>query len=213
MTNGDVVQNLGDSADLRRGSTTHPRACGAPDLPAGVRGDEHAGHRQGLRHDEGRSLSPHRDQGIPAARDHEYGMDLFEEQVLDRVKDIADPMERLRTTMARNMELVTNDQSKEVTIILHEHQTLTGTAQKAINARKKRYVQFLEDAFRQAIASGPDPDDRSDARRLQLSGNRAVDVQVVPRRRQALPGPARGRDHRSVLSRPDRLATPSKERP
>lgn len=83
-----------------------------------------------------------------------YGMDLFEEQVLDRVKDIADPMERLRTTMARNMELVTNDQSKEVTIILHEHQTLTGTAQKAINARKKRYVQFLEDAFRQAMASG-----------------------------------------------------------
>jgi len=81
-----------------------------------------------------------------------YGMDLFEEVVLDRVKDIADPLDRLRATMARNLELVTNDASKEVTIILHEHQTLTGDAQKAINARKKKYVHFLEDAFREAIA-------------------------------------------------------------
>jgi AcrR family transcriptional regulator len=83
-----------------------------------------------------------------------YGMDLFEERVLDRVKDIADPLERLRTTMARNVDLVTNDESKEVTIILHEHQTLTGKSQKAINARKKRYVRFLEDAFREAMARG-----------------------------------------------------------
>ncbi len=80
-----------------------------------------------------------------------YGMDLFEEMVLDRVKDIADPLERLRATMARNIELVTHDASKEVTIILHEHQTLTGEAQKAINARKKKYVRFLESAFREAI--------------------------------------------------------------
>jgi AcrR family transcriptional regulator len=83
-----------------------------------------------------------------------YGMDLFEEIVLDRVKDIADPLERLRATMARNIELVTHDASKEVTIILHEHQTLTGDAQKAINARKKKYVRFLEDSFREAMAKG-----------------------------------------------------------
>jgi len=83
-----------------------------------------------------------------------YGMDLFEEVVLDRVKDIADPLERLRATMARNVELVTHDSSKEVTIILHEHQTLTGEAKKAINARKKRYVHFLEDSFREAMARG-----------------------------------------------------------
>lgn len=83
-----------------------------------------------------------------------YGMDLFEEIVLDRVKDIADPLERLRATMARNIELVMHDASKEVTIILHEHQTLTGAAQKAINARKKKYVRFLEDSFREAMAKG-----------------------------------------------------------
>jgi AcrR family transcriptional regulator len=83
-----------------------------------------------------------------------YGMDLFEEVVLDRVSGIADPLERLRQTMARNVELVTQDSSKEVTIILHEHLTLTGAAQLEINARKKRYVSFLEESFREAIARG-----------------------------------------------------------
>jgi AcrR family transcriptional regulator len=83
-----------------------------------------------------------------------YGMDLFEELVLDRVAGIADPLERLRATMARNVELVTQDSSKEVTIILHEHQTLTGDAQREINARKKRYVRFLEDSLREAIDRG-----------------------------------------------------------
>src|SRR5262249_17029603 len=80
-----------------------------------------------------------------------YGMDLFDELVLGRVTGIAEPLERLRATMARNVELVTQDSSKEVTIILHEHQTLTGAAQREINARKKRYVSFLEESFREAI--------------------------------------------------------------
>lgn len=82
-----------------------------------------------------------------------YGMDLFEEQVLDQVTAISDPLERLRATMARNLELVTSS-SKEVTIILHEHGTLTGVARTEINARKKKYVRFLEAAFREAIALG-----------------------------------------------------------
>jgi TetR/AcrR family transcriptional regulator, cholesterol catabolism regulator len=83
-----------------------------------------------------------------------YGMDLFEEVVLDRVKDIPDPLERLRATMARNVELVTTDTTKEVTIILHEHQTLTGEARRAVDVRKKRYVRFLEATFREAMARG-----------------------------------------------------------
>jgi len=84
----------------------------------------------------------------------EYGMDLFEEVVLSRVEHIPDPLERLRRTMACNHELVTHDASKEVTIILHEHQTLTGDAQARINGRKKRYVRFLEASFREAMAAG-----------------------------------------------------------
>lgn len=83
-----------------------------------------------------------------------YGMDLFEEQVLNPAMEIEDPLARLRETMARNVALVTEGSSKEVTIILHEHQTLTGAAKKAINARKKRYVRFLEKTFREATERG-----------------------------------------------------------
>ncbi len=83
-----------------------------------------------------------------------YGMDLFEEQVLRPVTPIADPIERLRECMRRNVLLVTEDRTKEVTIILHEHATLTGEARAEINARKKRYVRFLETSFTEAIRGG-----------------------------------------------------------
>jgi AcrR family transcriptional regulator len=83
-----------------------------------------------------------------------YGMDVFEEQVVAKVTDIADPVARLRECMARNIALVTQDASKEVSIILHEHQTLTGAAKQEINVRKKRYVRFLEAAFREAAERG-----------------------------------------------------------
>ncbi len=62
------------------------------------------------------------------------GMDVFEEKVLS--------------------ELVTEGWSKEVTIILHEHATLTGEARSQINARKKRYVRFLETSFAEAVRAG-----------------------------------------------------------
>jgi AcrR family transcriptional regulator len=83
-----------------------------------------------------------------------YGMDLFDDMVIAKVADIADPVARLRECMARNIALVTQDASKEVTIILHEHQTLTGTSRDEINVRKKRYVRFLEAAFREAAERG-----------------------------------------------------------
>jgi AcrR family transcriptional regulator len=83
-----------------------------------------------------------------------YGMDVFEEQVLTPVSSIADPLERLKECLRRNVMLVTQGWSKEVTIILHEHATLTGEARAQINARKKRYVRFLETTFAEAIRQG-----------------------------------------------------------
>ncbi len=83
-----------------------------------------------------------------------YGMDLFEEQVLGPVMPIEDPVARLRECMRRNVLLVTEDRTKEVTIILHEHATLTGEARALINVRKKRYVRFLETSFAEAIRDG-----------------------------------------------------------
>jgi TetR/AcrR family transcriptional regulator, cholesterol catabolism regulator len=83
-----------------------------------------------------------------------YGMDLFEEQVLREVMPIVDPVERLRECMARNVRLVTRGWSKEITVILHEHATLRGEARAQINARKKRYVRFLETSFAEAVRDG-----------------------------------------------------------
>ena len=83
-----------------------------------------------------------------------YGMDIFEEQVVSPVLTIVDPLERLKTCMEKNILLVTLGWSKEVTIILHEHNTLTGDAQAHINARKKRYLRFLEATFAEAIRAG-----------------------------------------------------------
>ena len=83
-----------------------------------------------------------------------YGMDVFEEQVLHAVMPIKDPLERLKECMSRNIHLVTEGWSKEVTIILHEHATLTGEARSHINARKKRYVRYLEETFADAVRAG-----------------------------------------------------------
>jgi len=83
-----------------------------------------------------------------------YGLDLFEEKVLNPVAGIENPLERLREAMRRNIALVTEDSSKEVTIILHEHQTLTGEVVREINARKKKYIVFLESSFREAMERG-----------------------------------------------------------
>ncbi|MET0402756.1 MAG: TetR/AcrR family transcriptional regulator [Cystobacter sp.] len=86
-----------------------------------------------------------------------YGMGAFEHEVLDKVRDLPDPVERLRECMRLNIGLVTGEAggcSKEVIIILHEHNTLTGEGRASIDQRKKRYVRFLEDSFAEAVRSG-----------------------------------------------------------
>jgi AcrR family transcriptional regulator len=83
-----------------------------------------------------------------------YGLDLFEEQVLGPVLAIADPVERLKECMAKNVLMVTRGWSKEIMIILHEHATLRGPARAQVNARKKRYVRFLESSFAEAMRAG-----------------------------------------------------------
>jgi AcrR family transcriptional regulator len=83
-----------------------------------------------------------------------YGMDLFEGQVLAKVRDIEDPVERLRSCMRLNTALVTHGACKEVIIILHEHATLTGEPREYIDQRKKQYVRFIESTFSEAVKRG-----------------------------------------------------------
>ena len=83
-----------------------------------------------------------------------YGKDLFEDYVVTPALPILDPLERLTTCMERNILMVAETRSKEVTIILHEHNTLTGEARAHIDARKKRYVRLLEASFSEAMREG-----------------------------------------------------------
>lgn len=83
-----------------------------------------------------------------------YGMDLFERKVLRRVMDIRDPLERLRATLKGHILVVTRDRPKEITVILHESNVLKGRYREKIDARKRRYVRFLERTFRDLVRSG-----------------------------------------------------------
>ena len=83
-----------------------------------------------------------------------YGMDLFEERVLDRVEQIRDPLERLRAAIRGHVLLVTRDRPKEVTVILNETLSLRGDYRAKIDRRKRRYVRFLNETFRELRRDG-----------------------------------------------------------
>ena len=83
-----------------------------------------------------------------------YGMDLFEERVLDRVDEIRDPLERLRAAIRAHVLLVTRDRPKEVTVILNESLSLRDDYRDKIDRRKRRYVRFLNETFRELIRDG-----------------------------------------------------------
>jgi TetR/AcrR family transcriptional regulator, cholesterol catabolism regulator len=83
-----------------------------------------------------------------------YGMDLFEQKVFNRVMTIDDPLDRIRATIRGHVLLVTRDRPKEITVILHESNALKGRYRDRINARKKRYVKFLEKTFRELVKRG-----------------------------------------------------------
>jgi AcrR family transcriptional regulator len=70
------------------------------------------------------------------------------------VTGIDDPLERIRATLKAHVLLVTRDRPKEITVILHESNALRGRYRERINARKKRYVKFLEKTFRELVRSG-----------------------------------------------------------
>jgi TetR/AcrR family transcriptional regulator, cholesterol catabolism regulator len=73
-----------------------------------------------------------------------HAMDITEERVINPVKAIADPEERLRMLIRRHIAVVLSERDREITVMLHENHPLSPTLRKRINARKKDYVHFLE---------------------------------------------------------------------
>ena len=78
-----------------------------------------------------------------------YGMDILDESVLEKVKSIEDPREKLRQTIVGHIDLVVRARDLEITVILHENRSLKGALRKKINARKKAYIHHLEDLIAQ----------------------------------------------------------------
>jgi len=73
-----------------------------------------------------------------------HAMEITQERVLDPVRGIADPEERLRALIRRHIEVVLGPRDREITVMLHENHPLPPALRKRINARKKDYVHFLE---------------------------------------------------------------------
>jgi AcrR family transcriptional regulator len=73
-----------------------------------------------------------------------HAMDITQSRVIDGVKGIADPEERLRMLIRRHIEVVMSVRDREITVMLHENHPLPPAMRRRINARKKDYVHFVE---------------------------------------------------------------------
>jgi AcrR family transcriptional regulator len=74
----------------------------------------------------------------------DHAMDITQERVIDAVRGIADPEERLRMLIRRHIEVVLSVRDREITVMLHENHPLPPSLRRRINARKKDYVHFVE---------------------------------------------------------------------
>ncbi len=73
-----------------------------------------------------------------------HAMEITQQRVLNPVRGIADPEERLRTLIRLHIEVVLSPRDREITVMLHENHPLPPTLRKRINGRKKEYIHFLE---------------------------------------------------------------------
>jgi AcrR family transcriptional regulator len=73
-----------------------------------------------------------------------HAMEITEERVLNPVRAIGDPEERLRALIRLHIGVVLSPRDREITVMLHENHPLPPALRKRINARKKEYIHFLE---------------------------------------------------------------------
>src|SRR5713226_4117547 len=74
----------------------------------------------------------------------DHAMDITQERVINPVRDIADPEERLRMLIRLHIGLVLSVRDREITVMLHENHPLPPSLRRRINMRKKDYVHFVE---------------------------------------------------------------------
>jgi len=86
-----------------------------------------------------------------------YGMDILDETVISKVRDIKGPRERLRRTILGHIDLVVRTRDLEITVILHENRSLSGELRARINARKQEYIHLLEQMISEVQAQAASP--------------------------------------------------------
>jgi TetR/AcrR family transcriptional regulator, cholesterol catabolism regulator len=74
----------------------------------------------------------------------DHAMEITQQRVINPVRGIGDPEERLRQLIRLHIEVVLSPQDREITVMLHENHPLPPSLRKRINVRKKEYVHFLE---------------------------------------------------------------------
>jgi TetR/AcrR family transcriptional regulator, cholesterol catabolism regulator len=74
----------------------------------------------------------------------DHAMDITQECVIDPVRGIADPEQRLRMLIRLHIEVVLSERDREITVMLHENHPLPPALRRRINSRKKDYVHFME---------------------------------------------------------------------
>jgi AcrR family transcriptional regulator len=74
----------------------------------------------------------------------DHAMDITQERVIDPVRGIADPEQRLRMLIRLHIEVVLSERDREITVMLHENHPLPPGLRRRINSRKKNYVHFME---------------------------------------------------------------------
>jgi TetR/AcrR family transcriptional regulator, cholesterol catabolism regulator len=73
-----------------------------------------------------------------------HAMDITEERVINAVRRIENPEERLRTLIRLHIEVVLSPEDREITVMLHENHPLPPALRRKINGRKKDYIHFVE---------------------------------------------------------------------
>jgi AcrR family transcriptional regulator len=84
-----------------------------------------------------------------------HAMDITQERVIDGVRAITGPEERLRMLIRRHIEVVMSVRDREITVMLHENHPLPPAMRRRINARKKDYVHFVENLIAEVQGARP----------------------------------------------------------
>ncbi|MGH9536908.1 MAG: TetR/AcrR family transcriptional regulator, partial [Terriglobales bacterium] len=65
-----------------------------------------------------------------------HAMDITQERVIDAVREVADPEQRLRVLIRRHIEVVMSVRDREITVMLHENHPLPPALRRRITGRK-----------------------------------------------------------------------------